>query len=95
MVLENILLAAAKVLVLLLGTVIAGLTLLAYRRIREELMLYLGIGFSLLAFGSSAEGVLFELFWSDLLAAHIVESVFVLTGLGTIAALLRPRRSCP
>lgn len=95
MVMETILLAAAKVLVLLLGASVAALALLAYRRSGEQLMLFLGIGFCLLALGSFVEGLLFEVFRWELFDAHILESVFILAGLGTVAILLRPRRSRP
>lgn len=92
MILEQVLLVTAKIIVLLLGTAITTIALLAHRRSKERLMLYLGFGFGLLAFGSFVEGVMFELLRSDLLTAHMVESIFVLAGLVTIAALLRPRR---
>lgn len=92
---DHILLIAAKTAVLLLGTAIAGLSLLAYGRTRERVMLYLGVGFGLIAFGSFLEGLLFEVLNWDLLTVHIVESVFVLAGLGTLAVTLRPRRARP
>lgn len=77
---------------LVLGTAIAGLAVVAYLRTRNRLMLYLGVGFALIAFGSFIEGLLFELLDWDLRTVHIVESVFVLAGLGTLAVTLRPRR---
>lgn len=92
---DHILLIAAKTVVLLLGTAIAGLSLLAYGRTRERVMLYLGVGFGLIAFGSFLEGLLFEVLNWDLLTVHIVESVFVLAGLGTLAVTLRPRGARP
>jgi len=92
---DHILLIAAKTAVLLLGTAIAGLSLLAYARTRERVMLYLGVGFGLIAFGSFIEGLLFEVLNWDLLTVHIVESVFVLAGLGTLAVTLRPRGARP
>ncbi len=92
---DHLLLIAAKTAVLVLGTAIAGLSLLAYGRTRERVMLYLGVGFALIAFGSFIEGVLFEVLSWDLLTVHIVESVFVLAGLGTLAVTLRPRGARP
>ena len=89
---DHLLLAIAKTAVLVLGMAIAGLAVLAYRRTRNRLMLYLGAGFTFIAFGSFIEGLLFELLDWDLLTVHIVESVFVLAGLGTLAVTLRPRR---
>lgn len=92
---DHLLLIAAKIAVLLLGTAIAGLSVLAYTRTRERIMLYLGVGFALIAFGSFIEGLLFEVLNWDLLTVHIVESVFVLSGLGTLAVTLRPRGAHP
>jgi len=89
---DHLLLVVAKTAVLLLGTAIAGLAVLAYRRTRNRLMLYLGGGFAFIAFGSFIEGLLFELLDWNLMTVHIVESGFVLAGLATLAVTLRPRR---
>ncbi len=88
---EHLLLVTARSGVLLLGSAIALLAFLAYRRTGERLMLFLFIGFLFVAAGSFAEGLLFEALALDLATVHIVESVFVLAGLGTLALLLRPR----
>jgi len=53
---EHLFLAAAKVVVLLLGMTIAALAFLAYRRSGERLMLGLSVGFALMAIGSFLEG---------------------------------------
>jgi hypothetical protein len=84
-------LVAAKVTVLLLGTAIALLSYLAYRRNGGSIMLALSAGFALIALGSFLEGLLFELLRWDLATVHLVESVFVLAGLVTLAIVLRPR----
>lgn len=89
---NHLFLVIAKTAVLILGAAIAGLAVLAYRRRRNRLMLYLGAGFIFIAFGSFIEGLLFELLDWDLMTVHVVESVFVLAGLGTLAVALRPRR---
>ncbi|HLE53729.1 MAG TPA: hypothetical protein VI999_00615 [Thermoplasmata archaeon] len=89
---EHLFLAAAKVVVLLLGMTIAALAFLAYRRSGERLMLGLSVGFALMAIGSFLEGVLFEILSWDLMTVRFIESVFVFAGLGTIAFLLRPRK---
>lgn len=94
-VMDHILLSGAKTAELLLGTAIAGLSLVAYARTRERVMLHLGLGFALIAFGSFLEGLLFEVLNWDLLTVHIVESAFVLAGLGTLAVALRPRGALP
>lgn len=82
---------AAKVVVLGLGIAIAALAFLAARRNRDRLMLFLGVAFTLLAIGSFLEAFLFELLGWDVLTVHMIESIFVLAGLGAIAVLLRPR----
>ncbi|MFQ5908254.1 MAG: hypothetical protein ACE5JE_05455 [Thermoplasmata archaeon] len=84
-------LVAAKVTVLLLGTAIALLSYLAYRRNGGAIMLALSVGFGLIALGSFIEGLLFELLSWDLATVHLVESAFVLAGLATLAIVLRPR----
>ncbi len=88
---DHLVLAAAKIVVLVLGMAIAALAFLAYRRSGALLMLGLGMGFSLVAIGSFLEGFLYEILAWDLQTVHLIESVFVLAGLGTIAFLLRPR----
>ncbi|HII40074.1 MAG TPA: hypothetical protein HA326_02535 [Thermoplasmata archaeon] len=88
---EHLVLAAAKTVVLALGLTISGWSFLAYRRRGDRLMLGLAVAFGLVAVGSFLEGFLFEILNWDLLTVHLVESVFVFTGLATIAFLLRPR----
>ena len=90
---DHLLLVIAKTAVLALGMAIAALAVLAYRRTRVRSMLYLGAGFTSIAFGSFIEGLLFELLDWNLMAVHIVESGFVLAGLATLAVTLRPRRA--
>lgn len=90
---EHDLLVAGKLLVLSLGSTIAALAFVAYRRNRSRFMLLVGTAFALTAVGSFVEGLLFEVLAWDLLTAHLVESAFLLAGLGMIALLLRPRRS--
>lgn len=89
---HDLILAAVKGVVLVLGFGIAGLAYLGYRRGGDRLLLFLSLGFALIAFGSFVEGLLFQLFMWELLAAHTVESAFVLVGLAALAVLLRPRR---
>ena len=90
---DHLLLVIAKTAVLALGMAIAALAVLAYRRTRVRSMLYLGAGFTSIAFGSFIEGLLFELLDWNLMAVHIVESGFVLAGLATLAITLRPGRA--
>ena len=90
---DHLLLVLAKTALLVLGVAIAALAVLAYRQTRDRSMLYLGVGFASIAFGSFIEGVLFELLDWNLMTVHIVESGFVLAGLATLAVTLRPRRA--
>ena len=90
---DHLLLAIAKTVVLVLGVAIAALAVLAYRQTRDRSMLYLGVGFAFIAFGSFIEGVLFELLDWNLMNVQIVESGFVLAGLAALTVTLRPRRA--
>jgi len=90
---DHLLLVLAKTAVLVLGVAIVALAILAYRQTRDRSMLYLGAGFTLIAFGSFVEGLIFELLDWNLMTAQIVESGFVLAGLATLAVTLRPRRA--
>jgi hypothetical protein len=90
---DHLLLVITKTVVLVLGMAIAALAVLAYRQTRDRSMLYLGVAFTLIAFGSFIEGVLFELLDWNLMTVHVVESGFVLAGLATLAITLRPRRA--
>ena len=92
---DHLLLVLAKTALLVLGVAIAALAVLAYRRTRVRSMLYLGAGFTSIAFGSFIEGLLFELLDWNLMTVHIVESGFVLAGLATLAVTLRPRGARP
>ena len=82
---------AVKIVILVLGTSIASLALLASRRNRDRLMLFLAIGFGLLTLGSFLEAFLYEILGWDIFTVHVIESGFSLAGLGAIALLLRPR----
>ncbi|MDX1534666.1 MAG: hypothetical protein R3291_03500 [Thermoplasmata archaeon] len=90
---EHLLLVGVKVVVLLLGSSIAFLSFLAYRRTGVTLMMALSLAFLLVAVGTFVEGLLFESFGWDLPTVHVIESAFVLLGLGILAVVLRPRRS--
>lgn len=87
---EHYLLSGFKGLIVFLGTIIALLSFVAYRRYGSNLMLYISIGFVLLTLGSVVEGVLFEVFGTPLDQAHLVESLITLTGLLVLAYHLRP-----
>ena len=82
-------LVAAKLAVLVLGASVAGVSFMAWRRTRDPLMLWVAVAFMVLALGSSAEGLLFELLNWDLLTVHTVESAAVLAGLLLLLWVLR------
>ncbi len=88
---DHPLLVATKLAVLVLGAGVAGLSFLAWRRTGERMMAFLTVAFALVAFGSFAEGVLFEFWGWNLFAVSIVETLFVLAGLSMLAVALRPR----
>jgi hypothetical protein len=90
---EHELLVLGKLLVLSVGSVIAGLAFLAHRRNHSRFMFLVGAAFASTAVGSFVEGFLVEVLAWDLLTAHLVESSFLLAGLAMLAFLLRPRRS--
>lgn len=83
-------LVVAKLVVLALGVTVAGVAFLSWRRTKESLMLWVAVAFFVLALGSSAEGLFFELLEWDLLTVHTVESVGVLAGLLILLGVLRP-----
>ncbi len=88
----NPLLVAAKVRLLDLGSSVALVALLAYRRSGARLMGYLSIGFALITLGSSLEGLPIELAGRDLRSVHVLESISFLAGPSVLAVVLRPRR---
>jgi heme A synthase len=92
MVFDHPVLVIAKVTVLLLGSAVAGLAFLSWRRTKRRFMLYLAVAFGLVALGSFAGGVTFEFLAWDLFASSALETAFVLCGLGLLAVLLRPRK---
>ena len=71
---------ALELMIIFSGFFIVYLAFNGYRRINNNSLLYLGIGFSLLTIGSIIEGVLYELLTIDLLKAHLIEALFQLGG---------------
>ena len=76
---------AAKVAALFLGAFIVYLAYRGYRRNRSRPLLYVAIGFALITAGTIAEGLLYVLLGSALLAA--IATGTVVTVLGFIAIL--------
>lgn len=89
---EHILLSGLKGLIVFLGTTIALLSFVAYRRYGTRLMLYTFAGFLILTLGSVTEGILFEIVHTPLDLAHLIESSITLMGLLVLAYHLRPSR---
>ncbi len=86
----HLFLGALKGVIVLLGSMIALLSYLAYRSQKASLMLYIAIGFGLLTLGSVIEGILFEILGAPLDHAHVVESATVLVGFLVLTYRLRP-----
>lgn len=76
---------AAKVAALILGAFIVYLAYRGYRRNRSRPLLYVAIGFALITGGTIAEGLLYVILGSALLAA--IAAGTVVTVLGFVAIL--------
>lgn len=81
----------SNALVLLLGTLLVGLSGAAYRRVGDRAFATAAAGFALVTFGSVVEAVYelgvrgsFDLATRELLAVHAVEGVLVALGLATL-----------
>lgn len=71
--------SATKVVALVLGAFIVYLAYRGYRRNASRPLLYVALGFSLITAGTVIEGLLFDFFGYELLAA---------TGMGTVITIL-------
>ncbi|WP_049972725.1 DUF7521 family protein [Haladaptatus cibarius] len=78
-------LVVAKIVVAILGLLIAFQSYRAYARYDSSPMLYLALGFSLISIGSVIEGVLYEVVKLSLFYAGMVQSIVV--ALGMVAVL--------
>lgn len=78
-------LIAAKLIVLLLGLLIATRAYQGYRRHESTAMLYLAIGFALISVGTAIEGFLFELANMEIFLASTIQTI--ISGSGMIAIL--------
>ncbi|MEF8829681.1 MAG: hypothetical protein V5A15_01755 [Haloarcula sp.] len=86
----TLVLAGARLAVLLLGVTITYYSVAAYRRTRAQYLRNAAIGFAIMTFGVLLEGVLFEVAGFDLEIVHIVESVAI--GLGFLVLLVSLRQ---
>lgn len=75
---------AAKVVALFLGAFIVYLAYRGYRRNRSRPLLYVAVGFALITAGTIAEGVLYVMLGSALLAAIAAGTTVTVLGFITI-----------
>lgn len=71
---------ATKVLALVLGAFIVYLAYRGFRRNRSKPLFYVAVGFALITAGTLAEGVLYVIIGSELLAALAVGTVITVLG---------------
>ena len=83
--------AIVKTFILLVGGVVTYLAFSAYRRTYDRSLAFLAVGFALIVVGVLLAGFTFELLNIALGVGVLVESLFVLFGLGIIAYSLRVR----
>lgn len=74
-------LIAGKVLVMLLGFVVASRAYAGYRRHGSTAMAYLAVGFALISVGTAIEGLLFELTALDIYLAGTVQTAVAAAGM--------------
>lgn len=77
-------LIVGKILVMLLGFVVAYKAYVGYRRHRSTAMFYLAIGFALISIGTAIEGLLFEVVGMDIFLAGAIQTVIAALGMVTI-----------
>lgn len=74
-------LVIAKVVVLLLGLVIAATAYRGYRRTGSRPMRFLAVGFAIISIGAVIEGVLFDVFHFSIFWAGTVQTSIVAVGM--------------
>ena len=84
-------LAVVKTLIPIVGGVVTYLAFSAYRRTHHRALGLLAVGFGLIVIGVSLAGITFEILNVPLGVGILIESLFVLLGLSTIAYSLRVR----
>jgi heme/copper-type cytochrome/quinol oxidase subunit 3 len=81
--------AVVKTLILVVGSVVTYLAYSAYRRTGDRSLRLLAFGFALVGIGVLLAGFTFELLDVSLGVGILLESLFVLVGLGVVAYSLR------
>lgn len=71
---------ATKIIALILGAFIVYLAYRGYRRNRSQPLLYVALGFALITAGTIAEGILYVILGSDLLAAIAAGTAITILG---------------
>lgn len=87
----QVVLAIVKTLILVVGGVVTYLAFSAYQRTYDRSLMFLAVGFGLIVIGVTLAGITFELLNVALDIGILLESLFVLLGLSTIAYSLRVR----
>lgn len=86
-------LVIAKIIVMLLGFLIAYQAYRGYRRNNSQPMLYVAIGFVLISFGAVIEGILFDVLGVSYADAGAVATSIVAVGMGSVLYALYGRES--
>lgn len=84
-------LAVIRTLILLVGGVVTYLAFSAYQRTSDRSLMFLAVGFGFIVVGVTLAGVSFEILNVPLDVGVLIESLFVLLGLSTVAYSLRVR----
>lgn len=88
---QHIPFVATKLLIVVLGTLIAYQAYRGYRRNDSRRMLFVAAGFVLITIGEVIQGILFEFFTLPVLEAGLPASLFVVAGLCSILYALYAR----
>lgn len=74
----------AKIIVVILGVLIALQSYRAYRRYDNQPMLYLAIGFVTISIGAVIEGILFDIANVSIFYSGMIQSIIVIVGMSFI-----------
>lgn len=77
-------LIVAKIIVILLGILIAAQSYRAYKRYDNQPMFFLAIGFVVISIGSVIEGILFDIANVSIFYSGMIQSIIVIVGMGFI-----------
>jgi hypothetical protein len=81
---EHTLFVVAKLLTTALGLLIAYQAYRGYQRHGTDLMLYVAVGFGLIALGGMLEGLLYEVMALSIFDAGLVAALVAAAGMGSI-----------